>query len=78
MKKLAFLFAAVVAVSFASCGPTEQKTDDQAGQESTELTDPEAGCEEKDCTKCDTCTCEPCPGDSCQAEPAAETPCDPA
>ena len=79
MKKLAFLFAAVVAVSFASCGPTSDQnaTEGQEGQP-TELTEPQEGCDEKDCAKCDTCKCDGCQGDSCQAEPAAETPCDPA
>ena len=82
MKKLAFVFAAVVAVSFASCDSKATQNDaaTQDDQPSTELTEGEKDCEDKACTKCDTCTCNPCSGDSCQAEAAepATTPCDPA
>ena len=54
MKKLAFLFAAVVAVSFASCGQkTEQGTccdSDSVAVEETVV----------DTCACDTCACDTC------------------
>ena len=53
MKKLAFLFAAVVAVSFASCG---QKT------EKAECCDSDTVVVEEtvDTCACDTCACDTC------------------
>ena len=54
MKKLAFMFAAVVAVSFASCGQkTEQGTccdSDSVAVEETVV----------DTCACDTCACDTC------------------
>ena len=61
MKKLAFLFAAVVAVSFASCG---QKTEQGSCGDSCEV----AAVEEEVCADtcaCDTCVCDTC---ACPAE----------
>ena len=53
MKKLAFLFAAVVAVSFASCGQkTEQGTCCDSDSVSFEET--------VDTCACDTCACDTC------------------
>ena len=61
MKKLAFLFAAVVAVSFASCG---QKTEQGSCCDSDSVCVEEAAC------LVDSC----CAGDSvvCAEAPAAE------
>ncbi|MBR6141338.1 MAG: hypothetical protein IKQ37_06210 [Bacteroidaceae bacterium] len=56
MKKLAFLFAAVVAVSFASCG---QKAE-QAACDSDSVCVEEAVCVEADTCACDTCVCDSC------------------
>ena len=53
MKKLAFLFAAVVAVSFASCG---QKTEQGACCDSDTI----AVEETVDTCACDTCACDTC------------------
>ena len=66
MKKLAFLFAAVVAVSFASCG---QKTEQGNCCDSDSV----AVCEEPACCV-DTCACDTCACDTCQCAeaPAAE------
>ncbi len=61
MKKLAFLFAAVVAVSFASCG---QKTEQGSCCDSDSVAVEEAVC-------VDTCACDICACDSC-ACPSAE------
>ena len=63
MKKLAFLFAAVVAVSFASCG---QKTEQGSCCDSDSVCVEEAVC--ADTCACDTCACDTC---TC-ACPAAE------
>jgi len=63
MKKLAFLFAAVVAVSFASCG---QKTEQGSCCDSDSVCVEEAVC--VDTCACDTCACDTC---TC-ACPAAE------
>jgi len=53
MKKLAFLFAAVVAVSFASCGQkTEQGTCCDSDSVAVEET--------VDTCACDTCACDTC------------------
>lgn len=60
MKKLAFLFAAVVAVSFASCG---QKTEQGACCDSDTVAVEE--------TVPDTCACDTCACDTC-ACPVAE------
>ena len=64
MKKLAFLFAAVVAVSFASCG---QKTEQSSCGDSCEVAVEEAVC--VDTCACDTCACDTC---TCAEAPAAE------
>ena len=61
MKKLAFLFATVVAVSFASCGQKAEKA------EVTET--PECEVVEEACA--DTCACDTCACDTC-ACPVAE------
>ena len=53
MKKLAFLFAAVVAVSFASCG---QKAEQSSAEEETNVEAVEEGVCEESCPG-DTCTC---------------------
>ena len=65
MKKLAFLFAAVVAVSFASCG---QKTEQSSCSEDSIC---EAVEEEVcgDTCACDTCVCDTC---TCAEAPVAE------
>ncbi len=67
MKKLAFLFAAVVAVSFASCGQkTEQGSCGDSCDVAVEETVCNEACEKDSCCKCKcdtTVTCE-CP-DSC-------------
>lgn len=64
MKKLAFLFAAVVAVSFASCG---QKT------EQGSCCDSDSVCVEEVACCADSCAADSCVADSCCAEaPAAE------
>ena len=55
MKKLAFLFAAVVAVSFASCG---QKTEKAECADSVCEVVEEAAC--VDTCACDTCVCDSC------------------
>ena len=55
MKKLAFLFAAVVAVSFASCG---QKTEQGTCCDSDTVVVEEAAC--ADTCACDTCVCDTC------------------
>ncbi len=69
MKKLAFLFAAVVAVSFASCG---QKTEQGSCCDSDSVCVEEAACAVETCDSsacpCDTCACDTC---TC-ACPAAE------
>lgn len=65
MKKLAFLFAAVVAVSFASCG---QKTEQGSCCDSDSVAVEEAVCVEDTCA-CDTCACDTC---TCAEAPAAE------
>ena len=66
MKKLAFLFAAVVAVSFASCGQkAEQASNEEAVVEETVV-------EEEVCADtcaCDTCVCDTC---TCAEAPVAE------
>ena len=54
MKKLAFLFAAVVAVSFASCG---QKTEKAEVEDTTAV---EVVEETVDTCACDTCVCDTC------------------
>ena len=64
MKKLAFLFAAVVAVSFASCG---QKTEQGSCCDSDSVAVEEAVC--VDTCACDTCACDTC---TCAEAPAAE------
>ena len=68
MKKLAFLFAAVVAVSFASCG---QKTEQGSCGDSCDVAVEEAVCVEDSCAACpcDTCACDTC---TCAEAPAAE------
>lgn len=58
MKKLAFLFAAVVAVSFASCG---QKTEQGSCCDSDSV----ACVEETECVAADTCACDSCACDTC-------------
>lgn len=55
MKKLAFLFAAVVAVSFASCG---QKTEQGSCCDSDSVVVEEVVC--ADTCACDTCACDTC------------------
>ena len=65
MKKLAFLFAAVVAVSFASCG---QKTEQATCCDSDTVVVVE---ETVDTCACDTCACDTCACDTC-ACPVAE------
>ena len=60
MQKLAFLFAAVVAVSFASCG---QKTEQGTTCDSDTVVVEE--------TVVDTCACDTCACDTC-ACPVAE------
>ena len=55
MKKLAFLFAAVVAVSFASCG---QKTEKACEEVDTVCEVVEEAC--ADTCACDTCVCDTC------------------
>lgn len=74
MKKLAFLFAAVVAVSFASCGPTSEQnaSEGQEAEQPTELTESEKPCDEKACAKCDTCKCDTCKCEQPCEEQAAE------
>lgn len=57
MKKLAFMFAAVVAVSFASCG---QKTEQGSCCDSDSV----AVVEEAPCCQADSVCC----GDSCSAD----------
>ena len=64
MKKLAFLFAAVVAVSFASCG---QKTEQGTCCDSDSVCVEEAVC--PDTCACDTCACDTC---ACAEAPVAE------
>ena len=64
MKKLAFLFAAVVAVSFASCG---QKTEQGTCCDSDSI----AAIEEPAC--CTPCSCDSCAGDSCACGAACDT-----
>ena len=69
MKKVAFLFAAVVAVSFASCGncPKTGACADSCTVDTAEVAVEEACCAEADsCCAGDTCTV-----DSCSA-PCAE------
>ena len=69
MKKVAFLFAAVVAVSFASCGNCTKKgaCADSCTGDTEEVAVEEACCAEADsCCAGDTCTV-----DSCSA-PCAE------
>jgi hypothetical protein len=60
MKKLAFVFAAVVAVSFASCG---QKTEQGSSCDSDSV----AVVEEAPCCAADSC----CGADSCCADSVA-------
>ncbi|MBQ8865636.1 MAG: hypothetical protein IJ020_05830 [Bacteroidaceae bacterium] len=68
MKKLAFLFAAVVAVSFASCG---QKTEQGSCCDSDSVCVEEVACADSCCA--DSCAADSCCADSCCAEaPAAE------
>ncbi len=69
MKKLAFLFAAVVAVSFASCGQkTEQASCGDSICEAVE--EVEAVCEDTcGACPCDTCKCDTC---KCAEAPVAE------
>ena len=79
MKKLAFVFAAIVAVSFASCGNKAQQTETQekacvcgetakCGGECEECTCCPNECE----SACDTTACEgQCP-EECTEAPAAE------
>lgn len=68
MKKLAFLFAAVVAVSFASCG---QKTEQGSCCDSDSVCVEEVACADSCCA--DSCAADSCAADSCCAEaPAAE------
>ena len=74
MKKLAFLFAAVVAVSFASCG---QKTEQGSCSDSCEVAVEETVCNEAcedSCVCVDTCACDTCACDTCTCAeaPAAE------
>ena len=57
MKKLAFLFAAVVAVSFASCG---QKTEQGTCCDSDSVAVEETVCEDTTGCACDTCACDTC------------------
>ena len=66
MKKLAFLFAAVVAVSFASCG---QKTEQGSCCDSDTVAIEESVCCEKACP-CDTCQSDSCQSDTVCACPA--------
>lgn len=69
MKKLAFLFAAVVAVSFASCG---QKTEQGSCCDSDSVCVEEVACCADSCCA-DSCAADSCVADSCCAEaPAAE------
>lgn len=75
MKKLSFLFAAVVAVSFASCG---SKSNEQAADEQTDVTvEQQEATEGETCGKCKTCECEPCEcnkQDAANCEEGAECP----
>ncbi|MCF0197305.1 MAG: hypothetical protein HUK03_08800 [Bacteroidaceae bacterium] len=61
MKKLAFVFAAVVAVSFASCGNKAQQTEEATDSVAVETID---SCCENDTCCSDTAAC-------CQADSAA-------
>ena len=75
MKKLAFLFAAVVAVSFASCG---QKAEQASNEEVEEPVVEENVCPSDTCAcKCDTtatCVCDSCTcaEATCEEAPVAE------
>lgn len=64
MKKLAFVFAAVVAVSFASCGNKTAENTSNVDSDSVAVV------EEDCCTESDTCCAE---ADSCCAD-SAEAP----
>ena len=65
MKKLAFLFATVVAVSFASCGPKAEQATEEVVEEATVT-------EEVECL--DTCACDTCVCDTCKCAEAVECP----
>ncbi len=69
MKKVAFLFAAVVAVSFASCG---NKTEKGNCCDSTNVECVDSACTEVACDSAcaDSCCADSCCADSCDA-PAA-------
>ena len=71
MKKLAFLFAAVVAVSFASCG---QNTEQGSCGDSCEVAVEETVCSETPACPCDSCQSDSCQSDTCVCAevPAAE------
>ena len=70
MKKLAFVFAAVIAVSFASCGNKAQQAE---AEETTCACGAEASCEGK-CEKC-ACGGEHCDG-ACKGEACDSTACE--
>ena len=68
MKKVAFLFAAVVAVSFASCGNC---TKNGACADSCTVDTEEVAVEEACCAEADSC----CAGDTCTVD-SCSAPCD--
>ncbi|MCD8285139.1 MAG: hypothetical protein LUC86_00720 [Prevotellaceae bacterium] len=65
MKKLAFLFVAVAAISFASCGNGTQQSEEAVDSTEVEAVDEEP---------CDTTVCDSVPAEEApvEAEPAAE------
>ena len=60
MKKLAFLFAAAVAVSFASCSQKAEQSNTEEQQGEAPVVEQPCEKQEEAACKCDTCTCEPC------------------
>ena len=70
MKKLVLAIAAVVAISFASCGGNTQNTVAEDSLAADSITEPVEVVEDSACCPCDS-TCE-CPADSACACPAPE------
>ena len=73
MKKLAFVFAAAVAVSFASCSSKAEQNNTEETTEPTTVVEQPCENQEEAACKCDPCECDPCECEkTCEGAEATE------
>ena len=79
MKKLVFVFAAFIAVSFSACGNKAAKSEDAVKADSTVVTEGnacKAACDSTACkTKCDSTACKAKCDSTAQKEHACKSNC---